>query len=102
MFVREGTVHSLGADNIALEIQENSDSTFRLYDWDRTDSDGKSRALHIAEAIDSVNFDNPIVEPLSENETPTRILCDYKNFKIIRLRLKAGESATLPARELFH
>lgn len=99
MFVREGTVHSLGADNIALEIQENSDSTYRLYDWDRTDSDGKSRALHIAEAIDSVNFDNPIVEPLSENETPTRILCDYKNFKIIRLRLKAGESATLPALE---
>lgn len=30
----------LGADNIALEIQENSDSTYRLYDWDRTDSDG--------------------------------------------------------------
>lgn len=99
MFVREGTVHSLGADNIALEIQENSDSTYRLYDWDRTDSDGKSRALHIAEAIDSVNFDNPTVEPLSENETPTRILCDYENFKIIRLRLKAGQSTTLPARE---
>lgn len=99
MFVREGTVHSLGADNIALEIQENSESTYRLHDWDRTDSEGRARALHIGEAVDSVNFDSPAVEPLSENDEPVRTLCDYKNFKILRLRLKAGESVRLSARE---
>lgn len=98
MFVREGTVHSLGADNIALEIQENSDSTYRLHDWGRTDSEGRERALHIAEAADSVNYDSPAVEPISENDEPERALCDYKNFKILRLRLKAGESVRLASR----
>lgn len=99
MFVREGTVHSLGADNIALEIQENSDSTYRLHDWGRTDSEGRARALHIGEAVDSVNFDSPAVEPLSENDEPVRTLCDYKNFKILAPAPESRRKRPARARE---
>lgn len=53
-FLPSGTVHGLGANQIIFEIQENSDTTFRIYDWERTD-----RNLHIAEAIDCIDFITP-------------------------------------------
>jgi mannose-6-phosphate isomerase len=49
-FIPAGTVHAITAGLILYEVQQNSDTTFRLYDWDRTDAAGRPRALHIAEA----------------------------------------------------
>ena len=53
-FIPPGTVHALGAGNLVLEIQQNSDSTYRLFDWNRKDHQGNSRTLHLEEGIDAI------------------------------------------------
>lgn len=55
-FMPAGRVHALGPGVFLAEIQETSDTTYRIYDWDRTDSDGNSRDLHLEEALDAIDF----------------------------------------------
>ena len=55
-FIPAGRVHAIGAGNLLLEIQQNSDTTYRLSDWGRVGSDGKSRELHIEEALKCIDF----------------------------------------------
>ncbi len=55
-FMPAGRVHALGPGVFLAEIQETSDTTYRIYDWDRTDSDGNSRDLHMDEALDAIDF----------------------------------------------
>ena len=49
--VPAGTIHALGAGNLVVELQQPSDVTYRLYDWDRRDAHGQRRELHVREAI---------------------------------------------------
>jgi len=53
-----GTVHALGGGIVLAEIQQSSNVTYRLYDWDRSGLDGKPRQLHIEEALEVMNFDD--------------------------------------------
>jgi mannose-6-phosphate isomerase len=53
MFLPSGRVHAIGSGNLILEIQQNSDTTYRVYDWNRKDDSGKARALHVKEALAS-------------------------------------------------
>lgn len=55
-YLPAGTVHALGAGLLVAEIQQSSDITYRIYDWDRKDSNGKERQLHIEEAMDALVF----------------------------------------------
>ncbi len=55
-FLPAGTVHSIGAGNLLVEIQQASDITYRLYDYGRLDADGNSRPLHLVEARDAINY----------------------------------------------
>jgi mannose-6-phosphate isomerase len=55
-FVAAGTVHAIGAGILLAEIQQNSDITYRIYDWDRTDAQGKSRELHLDKAAQVTRF----------------------------------------------
>ncbi len=52
-----GRVHALGPGVMLAEIQETSDTTYRIYDWDRRDAEGNSRELHIEEALDAIDFE---------------------------------------------
>ena len=52
-----GTIHAIGAGIVVAEIQQTSDITYRVYDWDRVDAHGKSRDLHLDLAIDAINYD---------------------------------------------
>ena len=52
MFLPSGRVHAIGAGLVIFEIQQNSDTTFRVYDWDRVGLDGKPRELHVAESLE--------------------------------------------------
>ena len=54
--IEPGTVHAIGAGALIAEVQENSNLTYRFYDYDRVDKDGKKRELHIDKAIDVVDF----------------------------------------------
>jgi len=57
-FITAGTPHAIGAGNLILEIQQNSDTTYRLSDWGRTDSQGRSRELHLEQGMKSIHFTN--------------------------------------------
>lgn len=56
LFLPPGTVHALGAGLVVAEIQQSSDVTYRLFDWNRHGSDGLPRALHVAEALEVIDF----------------------------------------------
>ncbi len=58
IFVPGGRVHAIGEGILLLEVQQNSDTTFRLYDWGRLDSDGKPRSLHIEKALASIDWED--------------------------------------------
>jgi mannose-6-phosphate isomerase len=61
MFLPSGRVHAIGAGLVIFEIQQNSDTTFRVHDWGRVGLDGKPRELHIAQSLESIDFGD--VEP---------------------------------------
>lgn len=64
LFIEAGTVHALGGGVVVFETQQNSDVTFRLFDWNRVDEKtGKARELHVEQAIQSTNFDAVAVQP---------------------------------------
>jgi mannose-6-phosphate isomerase len=56
MFLPSGRVHALGAGLVVFEIQQNSDTTYRVFDWNRLGLDGKPRDLHILESLASIDF----------------------------------------------
>jgi mannose-6-phosphate isomerase len=56
MFIPSGRCHAIGSGCFIIEIQQNSDTTFRVFDWNRTGLDGKPRELHIAESLASIDF----------------------------------------------
>ena len=56
VYLPAGTVHALGPGAIVAEIQQNSDTTYRLYDWGRTGKDGAARPLHIRQALDVIDW----------------------------------------------
>jgi mannose-6-phosphate isomerase len=56
LYIPAGVVHAIGPGILICEIQQNSDTTYRVYDWNRLGDDGKPRALHIAKALDVIDF----------------------------------------------
>lgn len=68
-FIEAGTIHAIGAGALVAEIQENSNLTYRLYDYDRVGKDGKKRELHIDKALDVANLKSS-----AEPKQPLRVL----------------------------
>jgi mannose-6-phosphate isomerase len=58
MFLPSGRFHAVGAGNLLVEVQQNSDTTYRVFDWNRTDDSGKPRQLHIEQALECIDFDD--------------------------------------------
>lgn len=58
MFLPSGRVHAIGAGLVIFEIQQNSDTTYRVFDWNRVGLDGQPRALHVAQSLASIDFDD--------------------------------------------
>lgn len=63
LYIPSGTVHAILEGALIAEIQQNSNVTYRLYDWDRLDKDGKPRELHVEDAINVIDFDRPLNSP---------------------------------------
>lgn len=63
VFIPAGVVHAIGAGLLIAEIQQASDTTFRLFDWNRVDAEGKPRALHVREGLDVCDFRHGPVTP---------------------------------------
>lgn len=93
IFIHMGRLHAIGAGFLIHEIQQNSDTTFRVFDWNRPGLDGKPRQLHIAESLASIDFDDH--EPAMDvPRGDTLAACPY--FKTTRHVLAAGESIGNP------
>jgi len=96
--VRSGQVHAIDAGNLILEIQQNSDTTFRVYDWGRVGLDGKPRQLHIAQSLRSILWDD--FEPAPVRGAPTSgTIADCAEFSIRRVVLGAGERHSISSGE---
>lgn len=98
LFVPSGRLHAIDGGNLILEIQQNSDTTYRVYDWGRVGLDGKARQLHLEESLKSIDFED--YEPaLRHVEGGDAILADSPEFRLRRLHLQEGESYRVPAGE---
>lgn len=98
ILVSSGQVHAIDAGNLILEIQENSDTTYRVYDWGRVGLDGKPRKLHIAESLESIQWDE--FEPTLVRAAPTSgVIADCPLFRIRRVVLGSGERFSVPSGE---
>ncbi|MBO4965625.1 MAG: class I mannose-6-phosphate isomerase [Muribaculaceae bacterium] len=76
-YIPAGRVHALGEGILVCEIQESSDVTFRIYDYDRPDTDGKLRELHVEEACESIDFVNPrggAIDYVALHNVPVRLV----------------------------
>jgi mannose-6-phosphate isomerase len=69
VFIPAGTVHALGAGLVVAEIQQASDTTFRLFDWSRTGPDGKPRELHVPQALETIDYGAGPVQPQTPQAT---------------------------------
>ncbi len=99
ILVPPGTVHAVGQGVLFLEIQQSSDITYRVYDWDRRDERGQARELHIEKALQVIDFDaRPrVFRADRRDDTLGRILAG-RQFEIFEARVAAG--VDLPARAL--
>lgn len=84
VFIPAGTVHAIGAGLLVAEIQQASDVTYRLFDWNRTGPDGRPRPLHIEAGLDAVTRFGPVVPvtPTATADSAVRRLvrCEYFSF----------------------
>jgi mannose-6-phosphate isomerase len=84
VFVPAGTVHAIGPGFVLAEVQQNSDITYRLYDWNRVDDVGRPRDLHIDQGVESIRFGEkhrgpgrPLAIPCKEGERLMLAACRY-------------------------
>lgn len=98
-FLETGTVHAIGAGLLVAEIQQTSDITYRLYDFDRVDSEGKKRELHVELALDAINYNKVETQKKynkQENVSNEMVNCPYftTNYLNIAGEINVSKSAT--------
>jgi mannose-6-phosphate isomerase len=87
-FLETGTVHAIGAGMVVAEIQQTSDITYRLYDFDRKDANGNTRELHVDLALDAINynsFETKKEYTKATNSSNTVVDCPYFTTNFIPL-----------------
>lgn len=100
-FIEAGTVHAIGAGALIAEIQENSNLTYRLYDYDRVDKSGNKRELHIDKALRVANLKSSSEprQPLSvlnyDRGVASELLCRCKYFEVFRMIVNTERRQTV-------
>jgi mannose-6-phosphate isomerase len=88
-FIPAGRVHAIGKGILLAEIQQTSDITYRIYDWDRVDASGKSRELHTEQALDAIDFDfhtDYKTKYQAKLNQPTLLVkCDYFTTNLLKI-----------------
>ena len=89
-FIEVGRIHAIGAGVLLAEIQQTSDITYRVYDWDRVDSEGNHRELHNDIALEAFDFDMPDnyrVNYSRDSQTSTELVsCPYFTTNVIEVK----------------
>ncbi|MEO6034692.1 MAG: class I mannose-6-phosphate isomerase, partial [Verrucomicrobiota bacterium] len=81
LFLPSGRVHAIGAGNVIFEIQQNSDTTYRVFDWNRVEANGQPRELHVEKSLASIDF-NDFEPSLISRET--KIVGDRRIRTLVR------------------
>lgn len=97
-FLPAGRIHAIGAGNLLAEIQQTSDVTYRIYDYDRRDKDGNPRQLHTAQARDAIDYN---VYPEYKSRPQGPLLADCPYFTVSRLNVDKAETAIPHERDSF-
>lgn len=92
IFIPSGRLHAIGAGLVIFEIQQNSDTTYRVFDWNRPGLDGKPRTLHVEESLRCIDFSDNAPALLQAQEG-TLVKCEF--FKIAQYHLTGGETHTI-------
>lgn len=92
IFIPSGRVHAIGAGCLIMEIQQNSDTTYRVFDFGRPGLDGEMRELHIPESMASIDWDD-VEPPLHEDDGP---IVDNEFFTVTRRPLTGPSLITTP------
>jgi mannose-6-phosphate isomerase len=101
LFIPAGTVHAIGPNILLYEIQQSSDTTYRLYDWGRMGLDGNPRPLHIEKSLTVSNLEHlPTITHHSANGDALLIESDY--FKTARYDLSQSSRHTIATNGRFH
>ena len=96
-FLETGTVHAIGAGLVIAEIQQTSDITYRLYDFDRVDAAGNQRELHVDLALDAINYDKVDTHKKYNtelNQSNTVVDCPYFTTNFLPLDGKISVDKT--------
>ena len=92
IFIPAGTVHAIGAGLMVAEIQQSSDITYRLHDWNRVGPDGKPRAMHVEAGLEAVTHFKPVSPVVgSPARSSTREFCSASEASRRAKRGKAGQ-----------
>ncbi|MCM8570014.1 class I mannose-6-phosphate isomerase [Gramella jeungdoensis] len=90
VFINTGKVHAIGGGVLLAEIQQTSDITYRIYDWDRVDAEGNSRDLHTALALDAIDFEKKddywLNYDKEENTSSEIASCEYFTTNFLPLK----------------
>jgi len=105
MFLPSGRVHAIGAGLVIFEIQQNSDTTYRVFDWNRVGLDGKPRELHVAQSLASIDFNDfepKLVETkfVADGKIQKRPLVNDPLFNVETWKLNSGASGLLKPKKL--
>lgn len=98
IFIPSGRLHAIGAGLLIYEIQQNSDTTYRVFDWNRVGLDGLPRDLHVNESMACIDFSD--TEPgMDEPDGHTLATCEY--FAVDQLELPEGAALANPDQDRF-
>lgn len=98
IIIPSGRLHAIGAGFLIHEIQQNSDTTYRVFDWNRLGLDGQPRQLHVDQSLASINFDD-FAPAMDKPDGSNLASCPY--FHIDRLSLEICDHITNPRDDRF-
>ncbi len=86
IFIPSGRIHAIGSGNLIVEVQQNSDTTYRVFDWNRVGLDGRLRPLHVEQSLEAIDFADH--EPqVAQPDGETLVSCE--NFRVEKWVLDA-------------
>jgi mannose-6-phosphate isomerase len=98
VFIPSGRIHAIGTGNLLIEVQQNSDTTYRVFDWNRLGLDGRPRELHVAESLESIDFADTepgVAEPRGE------VLVECASFRVEKWPLTEPRTSPSPGFAIF-
>lgn len=97
LLIESGVMHAIDGGNLILEIQQNSDTTYRVYDWGRVGLDGRPRELHLEQSLACLRANTAPTPRLLRAAPGDAVLADCREFRLRRMRVQRGATLAFAA-----